>query len=461
MSQACFYKVKGMRQKNAAASQCIFVHCKGLTGTLAWAQWPSKQVLEYNMDAVTWLRKVTQKRWLLGLLLFFAFEPTLSALTSRFGQGGWWLGDFDAVVCGAWRTLNSQSPYVLPAPCQGLEAAAFVYAPQIAHLFAPLVAQLGVWGLHWAYVPILVASVATLIWYTVLRPMPGVPFELRLMSLMAIRGSPITTGNIGAVFQATIIGASLLIRRNRWAFITVVITAALVKPFFLTALIVLLFEDRPWRRRLLTFSAALAAGLGAFCIMIATAQPLLAEWRVFLSRIVLDDQPGRGLFLAFSSLGLSESTPLAYGLYVVFAAVAVTVGLIISEGNRLNGEDRVTLGLGVAQIVNPRLFEYNFDFYLLFPAIALVVMISQRLSRQGFTILSWLFVGGMAAEFLIMVIGIQPLKVVPHALLLCLTILFATAFLTLRHKREQVRIWVAKPGQAIRQAVSAVITGRI
>lgn len=413
------------------------------------------------MDAVTWLRTHTRRRWLFGALLFFAIEPTLSALTSRFGQGGWWLGDFDAVVCGAWRVTQGQSPYILPAPCQGLEAAAYVYAPQVAQVFAPFVKALGAWGMHWAYFPVLAVSISALIWYAVLRPMPGVPFPMRLMSLMAIRGSPITTGNIGAVLQAAIIGASLLIRRARWLFIAVVIIAALVKPFFLTALIVLLFEDRPWRLRLVTFGAALAAGLAAFTLLLATAEPLLSEWRAFLSRIVLDEQPGRGLFLAFSSLGLNEKTPLAYALYVIFAAAVVSAGLVISEGNRMAGEDRVTLGLGVAQIINPRLFEYNFDFYLLFPAIAVVVMVSQRISHKGFALLSWTFALGMLAEFLIGIIGIRVLSLIPHTLLLCVTILFATAALTLRHQRQRVRNWVTRPGLAVREAVAAVVTGRI
>lgn len=413
------------------------------------------------MNAVTWLRIQTQKRWFLGLLILFAFEPTISALTSRFGRGGWWLGDFDAVICGAWRMANGQSPYVLPADCQGLNAAAYVYAPQVAELFSPLVGKFGAWGLHWSIVPVLGISVASLIWYALLRPMPGVPIHIRLVSLMAIRGSPITTGNVGAILQAAIIGASLLIRRIRWLYIAIVILAALVKPFFLTALIVLLFEDRPWRRRLITFSLAMTVGLIAFAAMIATAQPLMNEWRAFLSRIVLDEQPGRGLFLAFSSLGLNETAPLGYALYLVFATGVVAAGLIVSEGNKLSAEDRVTLGLGIAQIINPRLFEYNFDFYLLYPAIALVVMISQRLSQQGFVVLSWLFVGGMAAEFLIGIIGIQILSTIPHALLLCTGILFAASVLTLRQRRHKVRTWVAQPGLAMREVVAAVVTGRI
>lgn len=413
------------------------------------------------MDAITWLRTHARMRWLLGVLVFFALEPTLSALTSRFGQGGWWLGDFDAVVCGAWRMAQGQPLYVEPAHCQGLEAAAFVYAPQIARLFMPLVATLGAWGLHWAYLPVLAASVATLIWYTLVRPMPGVPFEFRLMSLMAIRGSPITTGNIGAVLQAAIIGASLLIRQARWLFVAIVVAAAMVKPFFLTALIVLLFEDRPWRWRLMTFCTAFAAGIGALLVLLATAQPLLDEWRAFLSLIVLDAQPGRGLFLAFSTVGLSENSPVAYVIYGVFAAFAITAGLIVAEGNRMGGEDRVTLGLGVAQIINPRLFEYNFDFYLLFPAIALVVMVAQRLSRKGFIALSWLFALGMLAEFLLNVIGIRALSAIPHALLLCVTILYITAALTLRSQRQRVRFWATRPGLAVRQVVAAVVTGRI
>jgi hypothetical protein len=428
------------------------------------------------MDAVTWLRTTTRNRWVFGVFLLFALESTLSAITGRFGKGGWWFGDFDAVVCGAWRLADGQSPYIREAPCQGLEAAAFVYAPQVGQAFVPLVEFLGVWGLHWSFVPLFVASVATLFWYTVLRPMPdvplhlrlmalmairGSPMHLRLMALMAIRGSPITTGNLGAVFQAAIVGASPIIRRARWLYIAVVILAALVKPFFLTALIVLLFEDRPWRRRLMTFTAAFLLGVAAFLALIATAPPLADEWQAFLSQIVLDEQPGRGLFLAFSSLGLPKDKPLAYAIYVLFAGATVTAGLIVSEGNRLTDENRVTLGLGISQMINPRLFEYNFDFYLLYPAVALLVMVSQPLSQRGFIRLSWLFVGGMAAEFLIMIIGIQPLKVVPHALLLCLVILFATTVLTLRHRRQKVRTWVAQPGQAMREAVAAIVTGRI
>lgn len=414
-----------------------------------------------QMDAVTFLKTKTQKRWVFGIFVLIAFQSTLSALTSRYGKGGWWLGDFDAVVCGAWRIGNGLSPYQHPAPCQGLKAADYVYAPQIAYVFDPLVDLLGPWGLHWAYMPILVAVVSVLIWYAVFRPMPGVPLHLRLMGLMAIRGSPLTTGNLGAVLQAAIVLALINLRRWRWLYVAIVITAAMVKPMFMTALIVLLFEQRPWRQRLLAFAGAFAAGVVAVAILMVTAAPLDNDWRNFLTQIVLDQQPGRGIFLALSSLGISENTLPAYIIYAVTAAIIVSAGLIIISGNDLSDQERACIALGIAQMINPRLFEYNFDFYLLYPAMALIVMVSERLSQRGFVILSWVFVGGMTFEFLDTVIGFSFIRPVPHALLICCAVVFGAAWLTLRRHSDTLAAWAVAPSSTARRLFQDVMDGRI
>lgn len=412
------------------------------------------------MDALTFLRTRMAKGWGLALLVLLAFESTLSALTSRFGKGGWWLGDFDAVICGAWRVGQDQSPYVLPSACEGLEAAAYVYAPQIAQAFAPLVDLLGPWGLHWAYLPFALTSAGFLIWFAVFSPIPGMPLHLRLMGLMAIRGSPITTGNIGAILQAAIVLSLLQIQRWRWVFVAAVIVAGLVKPAMMTALVVLLFENRPWRQRLLTFACCLTLGLSATVLLLHTAGTLADDWRQLVGDVVLSEQPGRGLFLAFSTLGIREDTILAYGLYILYAALTVAAGLILVTWNTISDEERACLGLGVAQLINPRLFEYNFDFYLLYPGMIVAVMLSQQLSRRAFVWLSWIFVGGMAAEFVINLIGIKLLQPIPRGFLICCLILFGTTALTLQKRQNAIREWLRRPAMAMRSLVRKSLTER-
>ncbi|WP_155913801.1 hypothetical protein [Asticcacaulis sp. AC466] len=180
-----------------------------------------------------------------GVLALLSLEPALSAILGRLAKGGWWFGDFDALLCGATRIAAGHSPYSLTPVCSGLVPARFVYAPQIGYAVAPVVQALGPDGARLAGMALFIPFTLLILWYAVLKPTPRVPMTMKLFALMAVRGSPLASGNVGAILHGLIIAAILRLKTYRWLFIIVVIGCALVKPFFLAALIVLLFEERP------------------------------------------------------------------------------------------------------------------------------------------------------------------------------------------------------------------------
>ncbi|CAL4867431.1 hypothetical protein MMA231_01686 [Asticcacaulis sp. MM231] len=407
------------------------------------------------MDALTFLRDRTRNKWMFGIFLLFALEPMIGALTRRFSKPGWWLGDFDALICGAQRLGQGQSPYVDPANCSGLKAASYVYAPQIGKAIAPLEQLLGPWGLHWTYGAILLPLLVFLLWYTMIKPFPDLPLHMRLMALSAIRGNPLTTGNIGGVIHALIVASVLVIRKWRWLFIAMVITAGLIKPAFLTVLVVLLYEKRPFTHRLVTFGIALALGLAGVATIFLTAGPLSAEWHAYVVDIVLNRQPGRGFFALLTYIGLEPNTLPVFLAYMVFAAIIISGGLALVEWGPLTVEERCFFGLGVAQLINPRLFEYNFDLYLLYPAMAMVVMMAEPLNRKAFVWLSWLYVITMGANFWISIIGINILRYFPGTFLISCVIYLTVVGLTLHARRETLQAWSQRPGiwlRALRKA---------
>ncbi|MGZ3305609.1 MAG: hypothetical protein ACXU8U_07080 [Asticcacaulis sp.] len=388
-------------------------------------------------DALSFIERQTAHKgraFLFGLVFLF---PALGNFISRLTRHhGWWLNDFDAVVCGAHALARGVSPYNLHPVCNGLRPATFVYAPQIAALFAPPVEGFGFEGARLAWLVLLVPAMGLLIWYALFKAMPKAPFALRLMTLAAINGSAFACGNVAWVLHGAVVAAALLLNRTRLPFICAVILAALVKPVFLTYLIVLLYEERPWRDRIPAVSVAAVTGLAAVAWLILAAGPLGGAWHETLKTIVVSQQPGIGFSGDAAWIGLPPASPLAAAGFGLFAAIIALSGLVIAECGGLEPSERTALGIGVAMMLNPRLMDY--DLVVMAPAMAIVVKVSRTLGVRIFTAVTWIFAGVLLLGVIVNLAAFASIKRAPVAVFVYsgLTIFVAARLWIMRRRAD-------------------------
>ncbi len=399
-------------------------------------------------DALTVVRRFTARTWMAGLFGFVFLFPILGNVVSRLTRKhGWWLNDYDALICGAHSIGLGQTPYSLNPVCEGIRPAPFVYAPQVGEVFAPLVNGLGFAGARWIFLVALLPALAVLVWFGLVKTMPKAPVWLRLMTFAAINGSVFACGNIGLVLHAIVIAAALNIPRTRWLFVAAVILGALVKPVFLTYLIVLLLEKRPLGVRLRNFAISAFLGLGAVAWLMLDAGPFGAAWHATLNAIVIQQQPGIGLFSYTSLAGFPAASPVAEALYVPFAAVIAICGLVLAEWGDFDAGERVVLGMGVAQLLNPRLMDY--DLFVLTPAVVMIVMQAKLFGPKVFAWVSWAFAGVLVFAVVLNVIGgahVNDLvKRAPIAVFVYCGLLIFIAFKTAQKHRAEIKALVKDP----------------
>jgi len=342
-------------------------------------------------DALNVARRLTARPWMTALFGFLFLFPLLGNLASRLAKHGKWLNDYDALACGAQTLAGGHSPYSLNPVCAGLHPSAYVYAPQVAAFFEPLVTRFGEPGSQLVYLIPLVPATALILWYMLVKAFPRAPWQFRLMTMVAINGSSLICGNIAFLLHALIIVAALNLRRSRLPFIVAVVLAAAIKPVFLTYLIVLAYEDRALWRRLLDLAVGAAAGLAAVAVVLATAGPFGPAWHASLASVVLHDQPGISSMAFTAFIGLGTQTPAALAAVALFATAMAAAGLVLARWGRLTDDERVMLGIGIALLMNPRLQDY--DMYMLAPFIATVIMLAEPMGRKTFTWVSWIFTG--------------------------------------------------------------------
>ncbi len=399
-------------------------------------------------DALTVVRRYTARAWMAGLFGFVFLFPILGNVISRLTRKhGWWLNDYDALICGAHSVGLGQSPYSLNPVCDGIRPAPFVYAPQVGAAFAPLVNGLGFAGVRWVFLIPLVPTLCVLVWFALLKTLPKAPFWLRLMTFAAINGSVFACGNIGLVLHAIVIAAALNIRRTRIPFVAAVILGAMVKPVFLTYLIVLLMQAHPVVVRLRDFAISAVLGLGAVAWLMLDAGPFGGAWHSILNAIVIQQQPGIGLFSYTSLIGFPAASPVAQALYLPFAAVIAISGLVLAEWGEFDASERVVLGLGVAQLLNPRLMDY--DLFVLTPAVVMIVMQAKAFGPKVFAWVSWAFAGVLVFAVVINAVGgphvNDAVKRAPITVFVYCGLLVFVAFKTAQKHQAEIKALVKDP----------------
>ncbi len=401
-----------------------------------------------SKDALNLVNRLTGQAWMAGLFALVFLFPILGNVISRLTRKhGWWLNDYDALICGAHSVGLGQSPYSLNPVCDGIRPAPFVYAPQVGAVLAPLVNGLGFSGARLVYLIPLLPALGLLVWFALKYTLPKAPFWLRLMTFAAINGSVLACGNIGLVLHALVLLTALNLKRTRPLFVVAVIVGAMVKPVFLTYLIVLLMEERPLGLRVRDFAISAALGLAAVAWLMLDAGPFGAQWHAILNAIVIQQQPGIGLFSYTSLIGFPAASPVAQVLYLPFALLIAASGLVLAEWSGFNARERVVLGLGVAQLLNPRLMDY--DLFVLTPAIVLVVMQARAFGPRAFTWASWAFVGVLVFAVVINAVGgphvNDAVKRAPIAVFVYCGLLVYVAVLTFQRHQVEIKALVKDP----------------
>ena len=408
------------------------------------------------MDALTFIQRYTQTRTQKIIFCVLSLLPIWGNALSRLAKHGWWLNDYDALVCGAAHLGKGMSPYGLSPVCAGLRPAVYVYAPQIGQALAPLVNLFGLTGSRLAYLVVLLPMMAFLLWYAVVKALPQAPWQFRLMTLTAMAGSAMACGNIGLVLHGLVILTALnLVSRAdassglpRILFVAAVALGALVKPVMLTYLIVLLYENRPVGARLRASLISATIGLAGVVTLMLTAGAFSQPWHQALISIVIQQQPGIGYFSYTSLIGLGTTSPVTLvGLAAFMAAIALG-GLVLSEWGGLGRDERVVIGLGIAQLLNPRLMDY--DMLALAPFMATVIMLARPLGERFFAWVSWIFAGTLVGCLVLNITEIGFIHRAPVTVFIYCGLVLTVAGLTARHHAAVIRLWLSDPKSGLK-----------
>ena len=316
-----------------------------------------------------------------GLLILFA-APLLTGLLGRVLLHGWWLNDLDAVLCGAWRSAHHMSPYAADTACPGGQPARYMYLPQLAALLSPLARGPDITGLRLVFGVAHLAVLAFLFHALFLRPVDGAPTKLRAPFLAFTNGAALASANLAYACHALVLGAGLLRRRSPWLLVGAIVAVSVVKPIFLTYLVIFAYEDEAISTRAHRIAAGVATAAAASALVLVTGGPELAEWRTSLDQVVLGRETGYGLLTWLGWFGLRGTDPLGLAIYAAYAGLVFGAGLVIAETRRLTSEARFFLALGVAQLLNPRLMSYDLLMLAPLAAVFAAAPLGQRKAFQ-------------------------------------------------------------------------------
>ncbi len=165
-----------------------------------------------------------------------------------------------------------------------------------------------------------------------------------------------------------------------WVFVAVVACAAAVKPVFLTYLAVLLLADMPWLKRFAMMFIGAVAGLAPTFVFVMTDPGTAYQWAQVLTHFVYDVTPGSGFYGWLGFLGVRGDTLLAQATFLIYAGALALSALHIAYRLKLNGRERLWLGLAVAALLIPRIMSQ--DVFLLAPGLVVVARRAAELAAS-------------------------------------------------------------------------------
>lgn len=317
--------------------------------------------------------------------------PVLGGLAGRFVRGTPGFEDFDAVTCAGLTLLKGGNPYDLTPACAGLKSATFVYAPPVVEGVAFVIAHLGADGYRLLFGGLWLLALCGLSAYAVKFALPEVDIRLKLPLLALFTGGCIACGNIAILLHGVVLLGALSLPRRVWPFVLTVTVVSLIKPVLLTYLIVLAYMHRPLRWRLGSTAAGVVAGLSLSLWVLHSPSPLTPLWKDTLSQVVLSDQTGISYFGWLHSWGIDSTSPVALSLLPVVMGTLALSGLALAELGQLSRNERLVLGMGLAQLLNPRLMDY--DLLLVVPFGALLAHLVARKGGRWASVSAWGLIG--------------------------------------------------------------------
>jgi len=195
---------------------------------------------------------------------------------------------------------------------------------------------------------------------------------------------------------------------------------------------VLMVDDRPWLSRIVATGASAAAGVALVGWMMTTAGPLTPQWHALLATI-LHEQPGVSFFSWSNLIGLAPAQPVTFVLLLTFTGVLALSGLVLAEGAGLARDERIVLGIGLAQLLNPRLMDY--DMLTLAPFAALLVMLAKDHGSKAFVWMSWVFAATLIGCVITNIVELPVLHRAPVTVFVYCGMTVTLAVMTLRQRR--------------------------
>jgi hypothetical protein len=332
---------------------------------------PGRDLPDRNSSATAFA-----SRWL--PVVFFI--PLIIGIIAKLCRSKYIFSEYQSVACAGLKALSGEPIYALNLQCSGMRAASFVYIPgvaQVAAYFERLLTEPGFLAL---YLVLYLTAAATLIFVPLLREKTPGHWRDKLPFAVFLSSSAFMLGNIAVILHGIVLAGALAIEISPWLFVAGVVVTAWVKPTFLTYLMVILLLNLPIQRRILLISAGICAGLLPMGYFILTGGDLAQQWYALLSHYVYDVTPGVGFFGWLGLVGINSGNTAAKLAYLVFAGLITLSGLTLAKALKLNGRERVWLGLSLAVLLIPRIMAE--DICLIGPGLLLIANRSALIANR-------------------------------------------------------------------------------
>lgn len=195
-----------------------------------------------------------------------------------------------------------------------------------------------------------------------------------------LTGSAVVWGNIAVLCHAGVLAASLVAKRWPCLFVAVVALCGVIKPVFLTYLMVVLCLDFPPLKRVSLFVVGAVAGVLPTVLFAFDGSALSQQWHDILAYFVYSLTPGESFYGWLSLIGIRADHPLASFGWLVFAGLMTLSGIAIAEGLKLDSRARIWLGLSLGVLMIPRLMSQ--DVFLIGIGPVMIALYSQSLSAS-------------------------------------------------------------------------------
>jgi len=291
-------------------------------------------------------------------IAFHFMLPVISGVVDRLIEPSRWFRDYNAVACGAEKWLQGLPIYDINLACEGIDPMPFVYHPWVAQAFAWPLSMLGQDNLRLAFIVVYVAALLALGWLIFGRKSPT-PRTRRAWFAAFMAGSTVYWGNIAIVLHALIGVIAIQLRKRPSLLVLAIALAAIVKPIFLTFVVVFLVAPLPLWRRAACALAAIILGAAPTAHFVLTGGEMVQQWRDLLAHFVYIGKPGDAYLGWLNMVGLPGDTTAATIGYLAFASLATIAAIFVAEKLNMPDDERAALGLSVAVLCIPRLMSHD------------------------------------------------------------------------------------------------------